>query len=45
MKINNLINFCAVVNDATTNGLNFVIVIMTVIILILLAIFMFSPKD
>jgi len=45
MNLNNLINLGAVVNDTTTNSLNFIIVIMIVIILILVAIFMFSPKD
>lgn len=41
----NLIDFCAVVNDTTTNSLNFIIVIMIIVMLILIAIFMFSPKD
>ena len=45
MNLNNLINFGAVVNDPNANSLNFVIVIMTIIMLILIAIFMFSPRN
>lgn len=45
MNLNNLLNLGAVVNDTTTNGLNFIIVIMVIITIILAAIFMFSPKD
>lgn len=45
MKFNDLLNFNAVVNDATTDGFNFVIVIMIIIIIILIAIFMFSHND
>lgn len=45
MNFNNLVNFCAVVNDTNADNFNFIIVIMIVIILILVAIFMFSTKD
>lgn len=45
MNINSIINFNAVVNDATTDGFNFVIVVMIIIIIILVAIFMFSHND
>lgn len=45
MKLYNLINIGAVVNDTNADNFNFIIVIMIVIILILVAIFMFSPKD
>jgi len=45
MKLSNLINFGAVVNDPNANNLNLIIVIMTIVMLILIGIFMFSPKD
>lgn len=45
MNLNNLINFGAVVNDPNANSLNLIIVILTIVMLILIGIFMFSPKD
>lgn len=45
MNYNNFINFCAVVNDTMSDNFNFIIVILTIVALILFAIFMFSPRD